>query len=200
MITRPAHGNVNDRSLVNPERCALEVAEPQSIALSFEMRVVWGETLAPAHLRQCGPSCQGLGQMGVHTCIAQSSVSSPSWLFVDPFCRQSTKVDDKGALVSFSILKSTYSSPEAMKRIRPEEERRGGINAMFLTDSLNGEVWVIVPKERDIKQRQPRQWLCGTMAVVGHLIQGASETDLPLIYLELVYPCSWTQGAHQYHK
>lgn len=25
----------------------------------------------------------------------------------------------------------SYSSPEAMKRIRPEEERQGGINAMF---------------------------------------------------------------------
>lgn len=117
-------------------------------------------------------------------------------LFVDRVLKWTTKEP----WFHFPPWTSTYSSPEAMKRIRPEEERQGGINAMFLTDSMNGEVWVIVPKEKDIKQRQPRQWLCGTMAVVGHLIQGASETDLPLIYLELVYPCSWTQGAHQYHK
>lgn len=96
MITHPVHGKVNDRSLVNSERCALKVAEPQSIALSFEIRVIWGETLAPAHLRQFGPSCRGLGQMGVHTMhstgLSQLTLHASSLtLFIDRVLEWTTK-------------------------------------------------------------------------------------------------------------
>lgn len=48
-------------------------------------------------------------------------------LFVDRVLKWTTKEP----WFHFPPWTSTYSSPEAMKRIRPEEERQGGINAMF---------------------------------------------------------------------